>query len=130
VSSIRVEGLGSALAVPGDGQAYYLYPGAVSTAQVVAPFKWATLLVNWDVAVGHTAVFSFEVSPDGITWFSAYLQDLQTAQNVWTQAANITVNGGTVAAIAAFIHPTPYLRVKVVNANGHATGALTWLILS
>ena len=129
--SISVEGLADALAVPGDGQTYYLYPGAVTAAEVVAHFKCATLLVNWDAAAGQTAVFSFQISPNGTDWFTAWLHDLQTAQNVWTQAANITVDGGTVAAIAKFTHPAPYVRVRVVNANGHGAGALTaWLVLS
>jgi hypothetical protein len=105
--------------------------GVVESEYYLAGYEEIVLLADLNVGAGvESVVFTFEVSPDGTTWFTAPLHSLLTTTASNIQAASVTRTADTTAAIAALRVPAPYVRAVVVNGGASAAVLTLWSIIT
>jgi len=82
-------------------------------------WEWATILVGVDVPAGTTLTLTVQLSPDGATWYDAYLHDLAAAANKWVLAANVAFVGAVQSATAeiGLSCCAPYVRLRAISAG-------------
>lgn len=90
-----------------------------------------TFLVKADVGTGvESVVFDVEVAVerDG-DWFAAPVHDLTSAAAKDVQAASVTIDADTQAALFAIVDSVPYVRVNVTNNGANAATVTVWAVV-
>lgn len=118
------------LAVPGDGVSQVLQVDGI-----VAPFERASVIMEVDFDETYGAgpagmTVSFDVSPDGTTWYDTTVHDrlsvppdplVDNADAVMgvqdIQAEAIVIDTDTKAEVAELINWFPYIRMEITSAT-------------